>query len=271
MKKRLEWVKHEMRLFNCILSCLPVLFAALVSSPAIAAESAPAVEPAIATVTIVPGTHIPLTLINSVSTKHSVEGDRVYLQTAFPVVANGRIAIPPGSYVEGTLTHLKKPGRVRGKGELFLRFDSLTLPNGVARDFRARLSSVDATGDQKVDKSEGMVKADSGVGGDMRTIGEATVVGTSIGVIAGSASKAAGMGAVAGASAGAIVGILGVLLSRGPDAVLAQGTTIEMVMDRPITFQVSELDFASVQGPRVIPALVQTQNKNTPSRPRLPF
>ena len=258
-----------MRISNCYLPCLSALLAASGACPA--AESTPAAQPAHAPVIVVPGTHIPLTLINSVSTKHSIEGDRVYLQTAFPVMADGKIAIPPGSYVAGTLTHLKKPGRVKGRGELFLRFDSLTLPNGVVRDFRARLSAVDANGDERVDRTEGMIKGDSGVGGDMRTIAEATAAGASIGVIAGSAAKAAGMGAAAGASAGAVIGILGVLLSRGPDAVLTQGTTIEMVLDRPVTFQAGELDFASVQNPRVIPAMVQTQNKNNQSRPRLPF
>ena len=33
-----------------------------------------------------PQTRIPLILINSVSTKHSAEGDRVYLETAFPIM-----------------------------------------------------------------------------------------------------------------------------------------------------------------------------------------
>src|SRR4029079_10982183 len=85
------------------------------------------------------GTKVPLALINSVSTKHSAEGDRVYLETVFPIVTNGRIVIPPGSYVAGTVTEVKRPGRVKGRGELFLRFDSLTLPNGITRDFRARI------------------------------------------------------------------------------------------------------------------------------------
>jgi hypothetical protein len=220
-------------------------------------------------VVVTPGTHIPLTLINSVSTKHSVEGDRVYLQTAFPVVVDGKMAIPPGSYITGTLTHLKKPGRVKGRGELFLRFDMLTLPNGVVRDFRGRLSAVDAAGDEKVEKNEGMLKGDGNIGGDAKTIAEATGVGASVGVIAGSAAKAAGMGAVAGASAGAVVGILGVLLSRGPDAILSQGTTIEMVLDRPVTFQADELNFTSPQTVHT-PAPV-AQKTETPSKSRLPF
>ena len=84
--------------------------------------------------TVETGTKVPLSLINSVSTKHSAEGDRVYLETVFPVLVNGRIVVPVGSYVAGTVTQLKKPGRVKGRGELYVRFDSLTLPNGVTRD-----------------------------------------------------------------------------------------------------------------------------------------
>src|SRR5215472_1025197 len=56
------------------------------------------------------GTRVPLALINSISTKHSAEGDRIYLQTVFPILANGRIVIPPGSYVAGTVTLVKRPG-----------------------------------------------------------------------------------------------------------------------------------------------------------------
>ena len=56
------------------------------------------------------GTKVPLALINSISTKHSAEGDRVYLETVFPIMVNGRIVIPPGSYVAGTVTQVKRPG-----------------------------------------------------------------------------------------------------------------------------------------------------------------
>ena len=52
---------------------------------------------------------------------HSTEGDRVYLETVFPIMVNGRIVIPPGSYVAGTVTQVKKPGRVKGRGEIYVR------------------------------------------------------------------------------------------------------------------------------------------------------
>ncbi|MBX6326197.1 MAG: hypothetical protein IRY93_09205, partial [Chthoniobacterales bacterium] len=39
--------------------------------------------------TVEAGTRIPLGLINSISTKHSAVGDRIYLETVFPILSNG--------------------------------------------------------------------------------------------------------------------------------------------------------------------------------------
>ena len=196
---------------------------------------------------VTPGTKVPLSLLNSVSTKHSAEGDRIYLETVFPVMVNGRIVIPPGSYVAGTVTSVKKPGRVKGRGEIYVRFDSLTLPNGVTRDFRARMSAMDGRATEDFDKSEGKVKSEGNKGGDARTIGEAAGAGASVGVIAGAASGHYGMGAGIGAAAGATAGLIGVLASRGPDAILAKGSTVEMVLDRPLQFSESELTTGPMQ------------------------
>ena len=133
---------------------------------------------------------------------------------------------------------------MRGKAELFLRFDSLTLPNGVTRDFRARVGGIDGRSSQQLDRSEGKITADSTKGADARTIGEGAAGGASIGVIAGSVSGRPGMGAGVGAAAGAAVGLMGVLLTRGQDVELARGTTVEMVLDRNLEFQTGELDFS---------------------------
>jgi type IV secretion system protein VirB10 len=198
--------------------------------------------------TVETGTHIPLGLINSVSTKHSAPGDRIYLETVFPIVINNHIVIPPGSYVMGTVTEIKRPGRVHGRAELYVRFDSLTLPNGVTRDFRSRLGQIDARGDEHLDKKEGKVQGDSNKGGDTRTIAETAAGGASIGAIAGSAAGHVGLGAGIGGAAGAAAGLAGVLLSRGPDAVLAKGSTIEMILDRPLVFQSNEVNFSSTGG-----------------------
>jgi len=219
------------------------------------------------------GTKVPLALINSISTKHSAEGDRVYLETVFPIMVNGRIVIPPGSYVAGTVTQVKRPGRVKGRGELFLRFDSLTLPNGVTRDFRARIGTMDGRATEEFDRAEGKIKSEGNKGGDARNVGEATAAGASIGVIAGGATGHYGMGTGIGAAAGAAAGLMGVLLTRGPDAVLAKGSTIEMILDRNLTFQDAELNFGLMQPVQVSDGGGPQGKKNggvLPSR-RFPF
>src|SRR5579871_1292953 len=191
------------------------------------------------------GTHIPLSLINSVSTKNSAPGDRVYLETVFPILVDGRIVIPPGSYVEGTITEVQRPGKIKGRGEFHLRFDSLTLPNGTTRDFRARVSGLDGRASEELDRKEGSIKSEGNKSGDTRTVAESAGAGASVGALAGAASGAAGMGAGIGAAAGATAGLIGVLFTRGPEAVLAKGTTLEMVLDRQVNFEDSELDFSN--------------------------
>jgi hypothetical protein len=189
------------------------------------------------------GTRVPLSMINSVSTKTAVSGERVYLESVFPILVNGHVVIPPGSYVAGTVTEVKRPGRVKGRGELYVRFDSLTLPNGVTRDFRARMGSLDGRASETLDKSEGKIKGEGDKAGDIKTVGEGAGIGATVGGLAGAAAGHGGMGAGLGAAAGATAGLVGVLLTRGPDAILARGTTMEMVLDRPLQFNTSEIDF----------------------------
>lgn len=193
------------------------------------------------------GTRIPLGLINSISTKQAVEGDRVYLESVFPILVDGKIVIPPGSYVAGTVTQARRAGRLKGRAELFVRFDSLTLPNGVTRDFRARVGGLDGRASEELDRSEGKIKGEGNKGGDARTVAETSAGGAALGAIIGSSSSRAGMGAGVGAAAGATASLVGVLMSRGPDAVLARGTTLEMVLDRPLTFTEDELNFGGAQ------------------------
>ena len=70
-------------------------------------------------IVIASGTKVPLTLLNTLSSKQTAEGDRVYLETLYPVLVNGRIVVPAGSYVSGTVTQIRRPGRVKGRGESY--------------------------------------------------------------------------------------------------------------------------------------------------------
>lgn len=219
------------------------------------------------------GTHVPLSMINSVSTRNSAPGDRVYLETVFPILSGGRIVIPPGSYVMGTITEIRRPGKVKGRGEFHLRFDSLTLPSGATRDFRAQVTNLDGRANEQLDRKEGTIRSEGNKAGDARTVAETTVTGASIGALAGISQGATGMGSAIGAGAGAAVGLMAVLLSRGPDAILAKGTTVEMVLDRQLDFDETELQVngqlrrAGTDGPGPLPS----RRTASPSRGRFPI
>jgi len=192
--------------------------------------------------TLETGTRIPLNLLNSISTRHSAQGDMVYLQTAFPVLVKGRIVVPIGSYVTGTVTEVKRPTRSKGSAELYVRFDSLTLPNGVTRHFNARMGGADGNIDGTVDRAEGKVTADINKAGEARTVEETGTIGATAGGMAGGASGHALTGLGIGAGVGAAAGLIAIMVSHGPDAVLPKGTTVEMVLDRPISFSEIELN-----------------------------
>ncbi len=193
-------------------------------------------------ITVPAGTRIPLTLQTAVDSKRSHEGDRVYLQTSFPVTIDGRVVIPRGSYVNGTVTKSKPAKGVSGKGQLFIRFDSLTLPNGITRDFRARLDSVDS-GQGRVDRKEGTITGERDKSGSAKTTAEGAGIGATVGGIAGAAAGHAGAGLGIGAAAGAAAGLATVFTKHRPDASLPAGATVEMVLDRDLHYSASELKF----------------------------
>jgi type IV secretion system protein VirB10 len=185
------------------------------------------------------GSRVLLRLTNAVNTRHTAAGDRIYLETVVPFFVDGHLIIPRGSIVIGTVTESQKAGRVKGKSSLSLRFESLTLPNGVARDFRSLPGQVDGRG--SLDRTEGKIQGEGNKGGDARTVGQTTGAGAGIGGLAGAASGHAGMGVGIGAAAGAAAGLAGVLGSRGPDVVLRPGTTMEFVLDRDLRYTADEL------------------------------
>jgi type IV secretion system protein VirB10 len=147
--------------------------------------------------------------------------------------------IPKGSFVTGIVSQSKQAG-VKSKGELYLRFDTLTLPNGVSRDFTSRLTNAD-TPNGKVDREEGKVTGQRDTGRDAKTTAEGAGIGAGIGGIAGSAAGAPLKGVGIGAAAGAAAGLATVFGKHKADASLPRGTTVEMVTDRDLHYQRSEL------------------------------
>ena len=186
------------------------------------------------------GTRFAVVLENGISTRSARAGDSLYFHTAFPVTQNNRVVIPVGSYIRGSLLESKRPGRIKGKGEFRLRLESLIFPNGYTVDLLAAPRSAD-TGGRETTDSEGKVTGPGGKGRDAGTVAETTVTGAGIGAIAGG-----GKGAGIGAGIGGLAGLAAVLLTRGPEAQLPRGSTLDIVIERDLTLDSSYLDFDDV-------------------------
>ena len=149
------------------------------------------------------GSHVLLRLVNSVSTRTAREGDYVYMTTATPIVANGATVVPVGSYVQGVVAHALRSGRVKGKAELALRIETLTLPGGKVIRVAPHLASVDSDGtEQKVDTKENEVKQGGSHGADAARVATISGSGAALGGLADRSWKGAGIGAGAGGAVG---------------------------------------------------------------------
>ena len=177
------------------------------------------------------GSHVLLRMVNAVSTRTAREGDYVYLRTATPIVANGSIVVPSDSYAQGVVTHTKRSGRVTGSAELGIRIENLTLPSGKVIRIAPSLASVDSGDtDQKVTGKENEVKQGTSHGADAEKIATTGGVGAMIGGIADRSWRGAGIGAGVGGG----VGLATVMLTRGREVDLRQGTTIDVIFDRAV-------------------------------------
>jgi hypothetical protein len=190
------------------------------------------------------GTRLAVYLENGISTRSAKPGDSVYLRTSFPITENNRIVIPVGSYLRGEILESKRPGRVKGKGELRMRLNMLIFPNGYTINLNAAPRSADSGGKETMD-SEGKVSSSGGKGRDVptiiRTTAETTGVGTALGAISGGA-KGAGIGA----GIGALVGIAAIMLTRGPDAHLPRGSTLDLVLEHDVSLDASQIQYKDV-------------------------
>lgn len=232
-----------------------------------AATPAPALAPAVASkavakIQVPSGTHIPLVLHNSISTRSARPGDPVYFETLFPIMIDGKVVIPAGSYVSGEITESKRPGRVKGRGELMIKLTTLILPNAYMVNLNAVPSNAGTGGNETTD-SEGRIIGDSEKGHDVGTIAKTTAAGAGIGGV----TTRSGSGVGIGAAAGAAVGLAAVLLTRGPDAEMPRGSTVEAVIDRSIYLEADKVQFT---GPGQASSLAGPPNRE-PVRNHDPF
>src|SRR3954468_7757270 len=180
---------------------------------------------------IVPsGTKIPLALKQGISTKNAKVGDHVYLQTNFPYVQDGRMVIPEGTYVQGEITNVNRAGRVKGRAEVMMHFSTLIFPSGYTVSLPGAVDSAPGARNEDVKSTEGKIEHEGEKGKDATTVAQTAGAGAGLGGLATGTAKGVGIGA----SIGGVAGLASVLLTRGSDVRLDQGTAVEMIFQRDV-------------------------------------
>jgi hypothetical protein len=190
-------------------------------------------------ITVASGTKIPLTLKQGITTKSARPGDPVYAQTAFPITADNQIVIPAGTFVQGEVLRVVRPGRVKGRAELQMSFTSMIFPNGYTVMLPGAVQGTPGSTTNTMKGKEGTIQGDSSKGKDVGTVVGATIPGAAIGALADG-----GKGAAIGAASGGVLGLATVLLTRGPEVTLGTGESVEMVLESNI-----ELDPTKIHKP----------------------
>ena len=208
------------------------------------------------------GTTLPLVLHNAITTRNAMPGDPVFLETVFPILVDTHIVIPAGSYVQGEILEAKRPGKVKGQGEVRMRLNTIIMPNGYSVKFGAVPSNAGTGGGETTDK-EGNITGDTDKASDVGTVIKGTAIGAGIGAIAARSAGGAGIGA----GIGAAVGLAAVMLTRGPELELPRGSTLNAVLDRPLYLDSSKANFTDPGRASELPGPPSRE----PTRSRSPF
>jgi len=163
-------------------------------------------------------TELIVEILSDVSTEKSLVGDRFQGRVVSPVELNGAI-------VEGRISRIQKPNRIRRRAEMTLSFDQIRLSDSRWSNYAAILTEVlPVRGDnvKKVD-TEGTVEGKSSVKSDSVKIGAATGTGLVVGAIAGGP-----VGAAVGAGVGAAFGVGAVVVERGKHIKIINGQQLRI-------------------------------------------
>jgi len=164
-------------------------------------------------VTVPEGTVLTVRLNETVSSKNSNSGDRFTATVEEPVEVGGRVVIPKGASVTGTVAEAKSLGKIKGAASLRLVLDSVTVKD---KKYEIQTSAV-----ARSVKGKGKRTAEFGGGG--------AGAGALLGALAGG-GKGAAIGAVVGGGAG----VAGGAFTGNKDIVLPAETMLSFKLLQPL-------------------------------------
>jgi hypothetical protein len=180
-------------------------------------EPPPPPEPQFEEVIVPASSVIGLQVTTTLSTERAQVEDKVEARVTRDVISAGRIAIPAGARVLGSVTVVERGGKVKDRARLGVRFHTLVL----------------ADGSQYALRTDGIFReGESPTGESARKIGGAAVGGAILGAIIGG-----GKGAAIGGATGAAGGTAAVMAGGRNAATLPSGTVVNVRLTSPLAVE----------------------------------
>jgi hypothetical protein len=180
----------------------------------------PPTEPQFEEVVLPVSSVIGLQLDTPLSSDRARLEDRVDARVMRDVLANGRVAIPAGSRVVGSVMLIERGGKLKERARLGIRFHTLVLAGG--SEIALRTEPIYREGE-------------SPSGDSARKIGGAAIGGAILGAILGG-----GKGAVIGGTTGAAGGTAAVMAGDRNPVTLSPGTVMTARLSSPVSIQVEK-------------------------------
>ena len=173
------------------------------------------------------GTAVKMRLENAISTFGNKVGDSFSGRVTAPVALAGKTVIPVGSTIEGRVTRLTEPRRIKGKPTIGLFPDTVTLPTGEKYALHAVIVDTNVGKGTSVNE-EGEFKGQGMDGHDKKEIAIGAGAGVATGALIGG-----GEGAVIGGAIGGGATVVHWLVKKRY-ATMPAGTEVVMEFSRPM-------------------------------------
>jgi hypothetical protein len=172
-----------------------------------------------------------LALQSPLHTTSGPAGSGIYLETLYPVIQGNRVVIPVQTQVQGIVEGNRRPGHFQRASEFRFRFTALIFSNNHVSPIDAVLQSIPGSSTVRV-RREGTINPVDQV----EKVVIPAVAGAVGGAVVGSVSHF-GVGTYVGAGLGAALGVGSTLLQRGDNINLPKGTSVEIVLQSPLTLE----------------------------------
>jgi len=208
-----------MRVRYVIAFVLCALFTAPALVPSTAADQGIFERMTTREVTVPAGTQLPIILDTGVASNTSRVEQPVRAHLSRDVRLANEVVIPAGSELYGNVTAVRRPGKVKGRSYVALRFTTL-VPRGSGERYSVDTGRIARTG--RATKKKDAIK-----------IGVPAAGGAAIGALIGG-KKGALIGAGAGGGAGTAV----VLSTRGEEVGIGRGAVLTLRLASPVAMRV---------------------------------